>query len=160
MTPPTDPDELRHWHRRFGVECNNQAWALAGKAERSPDEDRDMLNQAFASAWHWSKAGTALNGARADVTIAHVLALLGHGPLALEHARRSLNYLEAHPAEDWDLAFAHAEIAHAAAVLGDGTLHANHFALAKQLGAAIAEDEDRQVFEAELARIPNTIKPR
>ena len=94
------------------------------------------------------------------MTIAHVLSLLGHGSLALEHARRSLAYLEAHPAEDWDLAFAHAEIAHAAAVLGDGALHANHFALAKQLGAAIAEDEDRQVFESELARIPQRVTPR
>ena len=160
MTPQPEPDELKRWHRRFGVECNNQAWALAAKSGRSPDEDRDMLQQAFASAWHWSKAGTALNGARADVTIAHVLSLLGHGSLALEHARRSLAYLEAHPAEDWDLAFAHAEIAHAAAVLGDGALHANHFALAKQLGAAIAEDEDRQVFESELARIPQRVTPR
>ena len=160
MTPQPEPDELKRWHRRFGVECNNQAWALAAKPGRSPDEDRDMLQQAFASAWHWSKAGTALNGARADVTIAHVLSLLGHGSLALEHARRSLAYLEAHPAEDWDLAFAHAEIVYAVAVLGDGALHANHFALAKQLGAAIAEDEDRQVFESELARIPQRVPPR
>ena len=45
-------------------------------------------------------------------------------------------------------------------MLGDGGLHANHYALAKQLGAAIAEDEDRQVFEAELARIPNNIDRR
>lgn len=95
MTPQPDPGELKRWHRHFGVACNNQA---------------------FASAWHWSKVGTALNGARADVTIAH-----------------------------------------AAAVLGDGGLHANHYALARQLGAAIAEDEDRQVFEAELARIPNKV---
>lgn len=157
MTSQPDPDELKRWHRRFGVECNNQAWALASKPGRSPDENRDMLYQAFASAWHWSKVGTALNGARADVTIAHVLCLLDHGTHALEHARRCLKYLEAHPAEDWDLAFAHAEIAHAAAVLGDGTLHANHYALARQLGAAIAEDEDRLVFEAELARIPNKV---
>ena len=39
-------------------------------------------------------------------------------------------------------------------------LPANHFALAKQLGAAIAEDEDRQVFESELARIPQRVTPR
>lgn len=155
MTPQPDPAELQRWHRHFAVEGNNQAWTLAAKTGRSPDEDRDMLNQAYASAWHWSKVGTALNGARADVTIAHVLALLGHGPLALAHARRSLAYFEAHPAEDWDLAFAHAEIAHAAAVLGDGPLRANHYALAKQLGAEIAEDEDRRVFLDELARIPH-----
>jgi hypothetical protein len=142
------------WHRRFAADCNNEAWTLAEKDQRTPAEDREMLLLAYASAYHWSKVGTPLHNARADVTLAHAHALLGHGPLALEYAQRCLAYFESNPAEDWDIAFAHAEVAHAAAVLGNAELHARYYAAARASGEAIANEEDRAVFVAEFARIP------
>ena len=69
----------------------------------------------------------------------------------------SLAFFESQPATDWDITFAHAEVCFAAAVKGDETLHRRHYAKAKQLGAAIAGEEDRKVFLDELERMP---KPR
>lgn len=159
MSEKPDQDEINKWHRYFGVEGNNRAWDLASKAQRTAAEDQEMLNLAYTAAYHWSKVGKPVNDARADVTLAHVHALLKHGELALKYAQRSLAFCEQHPneREDWDLAFAHMEMAHAAAALGDPHLHAQHYAEARRLGQGIAEEEDRKVFLEELARIPAKI---
>lgn len=142
------------WQRRFAVDCNNRAWALSSQGARNQDEDREMLDAAHAASFHWGKIGAAVNRARADVLLAHVHALLGHGQQALAHARDCLAFFEAGNGEDWDLAFAHLEMALAAAAAGDPALHAAHYAVAARLGAAIEDPEDREVFLAELARIP------
>jgi hypothetical protein len=46
------------------------------------------------------------------------------------------------------VAFAHAVLANAAAAARDRELHARHHAIAKSLGAALADAEDRSIFEA------------
>jgi len=153
-------ENLERWHRYFAAECNNRAWDLASKSDRIPTEDQEMLNLAHASAYHWSALGKPVNNARADITLAHIHALLGHGQDAMKYALRALAFFESSPAEDWDLAFAHSELAFAAAVLGDEYLHAKHYALAKEQGEAIKEDENRQVFLDEFAKIPREVQPR
>jgi hypothetical protein len=154
MPEPPAPEEIARWQRWFAVECNNHAWSQTARAERTAASDREMLYAAYAAAYHWSKVGTALNDARAELLLAHVHALLGEAAPALAYARRVLAYCENNPCEDWDLAFAHAELAHAAAVAGDHALHAEHYALARARGEAIADEEDRRVFLEEFARIP------
>src|SRR5437867_171566 len=60
--------------------------------------------------------------------------------------------------EDWDVAFAHSEMAHAAAEMGDAKRHAEHYSTAKRLGDAIANEEDRKQFLEEFSRIPATVR--
>lgn len=140
------PETILRWHQRFAAQCNNRAWDLADQPERTPGEEDEMLAAAYAAAYHWFQVGAPLNMARADVTLAHVLSSAGQGQFALHYARRCLDYFEQHACEDWDAAFAHAEIAFAAAVLKDEPLHARHRALARQLGQEIEDEQDRQVF--------------
>lgn len=147
------PFDLERGHRWFAAACNNRAWDLAAQPTRTAAEAREMLLAAYAAAYHWSQVGTPLNDARADVTLAHALAVQGEGAPALEHARRALAHLEADPGEDWDLAFAHLEMAHAAAVLGDRPLYERHIALAEALGEAVEDPEDQQVVLKELGRL-------
>jgi hypothetical protein len=153
----SNSEEVKHWHRRFAVECNNLTWDIASQPDRSASEEENMVFAAHAAAYHWKLAGQALQHARADATLAHALSLAGKGEDALHYARRCLAYFEANPAEDWDLAFAHLEVALAAAVRKDSALHARHFARAKELGTAIAEEDDRSVFLDELGRIPDQV---
>ncbi len=150
--------EIDRWERWFGVECNNRAWDLIAREVRTPDEDLEMLHAAHAAAYHWLKVGRPVNFARADLTLAHAHALLGRGELALAYALRCLALFEAGEGEDWDLAFAHAEVAFAAAVLGDADRHARHYAAARQHGEAIAGEADRRIFMEELARIPAVVR--
>ncbi|MCB0039838.1 MAG: hypothetical protein M9936_25925 [Caldilinea sp.] len=159
MANQPDAGELARCHRWFAVEGNNRAWALVAQDERTPDEELLMLTLAHVAAFHWSAAGGPLEVARADYTLAHAYALAGQGRLALRYARRALTFFEENPAEgeDWDRAFAHAELAHAAAAARDAELHAAEFAQAALLGAAIADAEDRTIFLAEFARLPKPL---
>ena len=115
MSDQPTPETIQQMQRWFAIECNNGAWDLMSKANRTPQEDLQMLYQAYASAYHWTKAGTDLNEARAWTTIAHAHALLKQGEMALIYAQKCLDYFKANPGQDWDTAFAHLEMAHAAA---------------------------------------------
>jgi hypothetical protein len=160
MAEKPTQDEINKWQRYFAIECNNRALYLASKSERTADEDGEMLNAAYAAAFHWAKVGKPVNDARADMALAHILSLLGHGRRALHHAQRCLAFFEQNGGEDWDLAFAQAETAFAAAVAGNKMLHARHYALARERAAAIKSEEDRKVFDEEFARIPSAVLPK
>ncbi|MDD5468266.1 MAG: hypothetical protein PHS96_10700 [Anaerolineales bacterium] len=154
MVEQPTSEMIQKMGRWFAVECNNRAWDLASKTTRTADEDRELLFNAYAAAHHWRQVGTPLQQARADLLLAHAHALCSHGELAWHYARRCLSFFEANPAEDWDLAFAHAAMALAAAANQDAGLHARHYALAKEYGQAIKDEEDRRIFWQEFARIP------
>jgi predicted enzyme related to lactoylglutathione lyase len=147
MAERPDAADIARWHRYFAVECNNRAWALADAAERTDAQVEELVHAAHAAALHWSQVGTELNSARAELLLAHALALAGDGTPALRYARRSFDYLTTRSSPDWEVAFAHMVLANAAHAAGDRALHARHHTEAARLGAAIAAPEDRQIFE-------------
>ena len=153
---PTE-EEINRWHRWFAIECNNRSWDLAEQETRTPEENREMKSIAFAAAYHWSKVGTPVNDARADLTLAHVLSVLQDGSQARLYAQRALTYFQANPAEDWDLAFAWMELAFAANVAGQADVYARAYQRAQELGNAIKGEEDRKIFLDEFARIPKPV---
>jgi hypothetical protein len=150
---PTDA-ELARAHRAFAIEYNNRAWALAEKTDRTATENDDLLHLAHAAALHWRHAGNALNDARARMLLGHVHAGLGHGDLALRYAQASHAYLTSIESPDWEIAFSHAILAHANAAAGRVRDHAEQYALARRAGDAIADAEDRAIFEKTLRTIP------
>ena len=100
-------EEVARWHRRFAVELFNRSWDLLEQADRSPDEDAEMLAAAFASAYHWGVVGTAENRALGDHQIAKVASHVGQPALALHYARRALEAIEIGRFGDWQVAAAY-----------------------------------------------------
>lgn len=147
MVEQPAPETIQRLGRWFAVDCNNAAWELSERATRTEAEDRELLLRAYAAAFHWSKVGTPLHVARAEVLLSHVHGLLGHAPLAASWARRAVAFFEAGNGEDWDLAFAYGVLAQAARVAGDATADALR-AQAERQGGAIAKSDDRDVFQA------------
>jgi hypothetical protein len=151
----TEPDEL---DRRLGIDLNNRTWnALdAGNIDAaSPPHDREqLLYGAFASAYHWMQIGTPIHQARGEHLIARTALRVGRLELALAHARRCLELVEAHPdlAEDWDRGFAHEALARALAATGERAEAERHRRLAVEGCEAIADPEERAVLQAELER--------
>lgn len=149
-------------HRRFGVETNNETWRLldhGGPGADAPEHERALfLYRAFASAYHWMKtpAGTVANRARGEHLIARAAIAVGLPDLALRHATlcRDLCLANSSDVEDWDLAFAEEALARTHAALGDLAAAGSHRATAAELGAAISDGDDREVFLAELKREP------
>lgn len=152
--------DQRDLHRWFGVQLNNQMWDTIEDdgvgANTSQLEKERLLYSAYASAYHWRNVGNEANYARGEHLISRMAARLGDGDLALHHARRCLELVEAHPGvmEDWDEAFAYEALARASAAVGDLEAARAHFAKAEALTREVAQEGDREVIEAELARGP------
>lgn len=152
MSQPTDDAQAAH--KRFAAECNNRSWALSTQA-RTPAQDREMLDAAHASAWHWDKIGTDLHRMRATMLLAEVHALLGQGATALAYAQEMRAYfLGRHDTPDWELAFAHAIDAHAAAIGGKPQEHRAAYGEAAAALAAIADPKDRAIVAATFDHVP------
>lgn len=149
---PQDTD-VNAWQRYFAMEGNNRAWQLA-VTERTTDQDREMLNAAHAAAGHWQQVGTELHHKRAVLLLAEVHALLGFGPTALAYAQEAHEYLSAVESPDWEVAYAHTVLAHAAAVGGAASLDETAYREARAALDRVADAEDRRIVEQTFALVP------
>jgi hypothetical protein len=141
-------------HKLLASQAFNAAWDLIDKPDRTPDEDAEMLQRAFASRWHWGFAGGPGQWATGDWQIAHCASLLGLGQLAQMYARRAFDICEREGWGDWQRASMLEGMARAAAAAGDNAEHAKYYALAEAAVAAIEADEDREVIASQLATVP------
>ena len=121
--------------------------------ERSAMQDDEMIHSAHFSRYHWGEIGTPANLARGEWQCSRVDTVLGRAEPAMWHARRCLAICEEHGIGGWDVAFAWEAIARAASVAGDGEAVAAALVRARELGAQIAEDEDRELLLSDLATI-------
>lgn len=136
-------------------DLSNRAWRLAEKVSRTPAENEEMLKAAKAAAQQWDKDGDEMERARGSILLGQVHALLGDGKQALHHARAAFAYVtENGDCPAWQVAFAHAVMANAAAAHGDGSLHKTHYQHAKALGSALTDDDERALFEATFHTVP------
>ena len=145
-------------HRRLGMELYNHTWSLLEKADRTPEQDDEMVFTTHASSYHWSKSGgTLANAARGHWQIARVYATLGRGEPAVWHAHRCLELAEAAGAagvaDDWDLAAALEALARAQAVAGDTAGARAALARARAALDLIADTEDREQIEQDVNSI-------
>lgn len=142
-------------HRRLGVDLFNKTWTLMEKDDRTEAEDDELVHCAHASAYHWLHVGTPANRARSEWQCSRMYTVLGRAEPALHHARRCLELCEASPEalEDWDLPYAHEALARAHALAAEADEASRHAAQARELAARVADAEDREHLEAELATL-------
>lgn len=135
----------------FAKETFNSIWGLLEKPDRTPEEDREMLLAAFASLYHWRKAGTAVHEQRGSWMISRVYQTLGNPEGALDWARRCLEISEDFPSEmeDFDLAYAQEALARAYALSGEEQKSLTHWKQAVELGERINDPEDKKIFLAD-----------
>ena len=157
-TPTTDAlgDIDGATHRALGVALYNHTWTLLEKADRTPAETDEMIHSAHASRFHWSRAESSepVNLARGEWQCSRVYAVLGRGEPALWHARRCLAINEANGQADWDIASAYEAMARATGVAGDSVAAAEWKAKATAALDGIADNDDREVIENDLATLP------
>jgi Flp pilus assembly protein TadD len=141
--------------RALGVDLFNKASALMQKEGRTPEEDDELIHCAHASAYHWMHVGTAANRARSEWQCSRMYTVLGRAEPALHHAQRCVELCEASPEalEDWDLPFAYEALARAHALAGNGAEATQHLQRARELAAAVTDDDDRSLLESDLASI-------
>jgi DNA-binding transcriptional MerR regulator len=143
-------------HRTLGVDLFNRTWTLMEKEPRTPEEDDEMIHMAHASAYHWQQVGTRANRARSEWQCARVHTILGQTDQALYHARRCHDIAEANEdgsMEDWDFAGACEALARAHFVAGNLDEAREWADRGRAATAAIADEDERKVFEADFATI-------
>jgi len=136
-------------HRYFGARLNNATWELF-----TGDDPQGLLHAVHTSAWHWRQVGSPENLARADWMCSHAYAVLGHGTLAALFGRNSLRICDDNGIGDFDRAYAYEAVARAAAASGDLEEARRLRGMARDAGDAIAENEDRDIFDGDLDAPP------
>jgi hypothetical protein len=143
-------------HRALAVGYFNSAWELIDTADRTPEQDRDMLGRAFASRQHWIEAGgTAQNLAVSDWQVAHAASQARLPDVALAFARASVervNGIEDAPA--WLIASAHEGLARAHAAAGDRESYEREAQRCRDLLTRVDDEEDRTLVRSQLDAIP------
>ncbi len=96
-TPPKPPELDAETHRALGVGLFNRAWELMETADRTAEQDDELIHTAHASRYHWMFAGEPVRLARGEWQCARVYSTLGRGEPALWHARA----VPRHPRGEW-----------------------------------------------------------
>jgi DNA-binding transcriptional MerR regulator len=154
--PPIAPQLDPASRRELAVGLFNYTWTMLETPNRSVEQDDEMVHAAHASRYHWGEIGEVVNLSRGEWQCSRVYAVLGRGEPAVHHARRCLEINEAHrdEIEDWELGSAYEALARAYAVAGDAEASAGWRAKATAELDRIADAEDRQILEQDLATLP------
>ena len=136
-------------HRWFGVECNNQGWGLLENQDRRDEQTDELIHLAHAACWHWLQVGKPLNHVRALILVGRAHAAAGDGAVAVRYARNCLNLAKLHAGDltDFDWACVYECMARSLAALGQDEEARAFHRQASEAGEAIAEADDRAVFQ-------------
>jgi tetratricopeptide (TPR) repeat protein len=160
--PPVDdesnvPDDVEgNWHRTQAITANNSVWeCLDGREYTTADAD-ELLQRAYAAAYHWKRAtgSTTVNLARASWLVSRAHVVLGHGDLALHHAERSSQFVERASADAADFDHGYAFEARARALACLGRFDEAGEAYRRAVATRIADDQDRSIYDGDLAAEP------
>lgn len=147
---PVTPEEF---HRQLATELFNGVWSLLEKPERTCAETDRMIHAAHASRFHWEFGGSPINFALGEWQCSRVHAEVRQPDAALYHALRSLEFAEDFELGAFHLAYAHEALARAHALANKAERSAEHLAKARRFAGEIAETEERELIEKDLAEI-------
>ena len=142
--------------RKLAADLFNHTWTLLEMPDRTLEQDDEMIHSAHASRYHWGEVadGEPVNLARGEWQCSRVYAVLGRAEPALWHARRCLAINEAAGSVDWDIASAYEAMARAYLTAGDTAQVAAWKAKAAAALDGIADTDDRELIEGDLATLP------
>lgn len=134
--------------RALAIDAYNKAQDLL-YADRSPEDDTELLTLAFVSKHFWKQAGGNMQFAISDWLISRVFGELGFTELAVEFAVASLNYDDS-KFPHWTKASLHEGAARAFKGIGMDEECARHVELAHQYLAEEESSADSEVIAQQL----------
>ncbi len=155
MTEPIENPttaELASWHRTLAPLDFNHTWSLLDLAERTREQEDEMLASAFAQRHHWYAVGDPKKWAIADWQVSRVFSVLGHADLARRFGERSLAVAKDNDLDPFVVGFAHEAIARAAAEVDDLATFEEHLDAARTQLPLITDPEDRGILESDLGQ--------
>ncbi|HEY3250290.1 MAG TPA: hypothetical protein VGK25_04145 [Ignavibacteria bacterium] len=140
----------------FAKELNMHTWRLLTKADRSIEENEQMIDAAHGSRYHWRFVGEKFNDQRAEWLISRVYSVLNMPRQALFYAKRCKEITENYTNEikDFDLAYTDEAMARAHACNGNFEECKRYYKSAQEKGKWIADKEDKEYFTGDLNSEP------
>jgi hypothetical protein len=144
-TPPFDLPQAHKW---FAVACNNLAWNIIERAERSADDVERLIHTAHASVHHWLQVGRPVNVLRGQILLATAYSTAGLAEAAVRYAEQALSLgREVGDAQNaFDRATAHGCAAAAYKLAGRSAETKTHHDQCRTAAAEL-DAEDRAVVE-------------
>jgi hypothetical protein len=153
---PKGPDfDVTAAHKYFAAECFNRTWGLMDKADRTPEENEQMLQLTFASQWHWSQRDDCAptNVATGYWQISRVFAILGQGDNARKYGRLSLEALEGAEDVPFSVGYAYEALARAEMVAGDKAKMEEYLAEAREAAEKVTDADSKKWLTDDLGTI-------
>ena len=153
----SDPAEIEgNWHRAQAITANNSVWEYLDGREYTAADTDELLQRAYAAAYHWKRAtgGSAVNMSRAAWLVSRAHAALGQGDVALHHAERAAHFLERAGADAADFDHGYAYEARARALACLGRVDEAREVYRRAVSTKVADEQDRSIFEGDLAAEP------
>ena len=108
-------------HRYFSAQCFNRAWDLIDRADRTPQEDEEMIRLNQASIWHWTQRDdcTPTNMSTGYWQASRIYAILGQVDNARRYGQLCLGASQGEDVPPFYLGYAYEALARAESVAGN-----------------------------------------
>jgi hypothetical protein len=152
----TEPDfDLKTAHKFFSAACFNMTWDLMDKAERTPEEDEQMIRLTLASHWHWTQRD---DYADTFASVAHwqtsrVYAIIGEADNARKYGELSLERAQGDDVPPFYLGYAYEALARAESVAGDSGKTKEYLRKAREAAAQVEDEDTRKMLLDDLDSI-------
>lgn len=131
-------------HKYFAAHCFNTTWGLLDKADRTPEEDEQMIRLTLASSWHWTQREdcTATNMSVAYWQASRVYAVLGQADNARRYGQLCLDVSQGEA--PFYLGYAYEALARAEFVAGDRQQMEQYLAEARRAVEKVEDADSKQ----------------
>ena len=146
-------EQDRNAHNFFSAYCFNKAWELMEKADRTPEEDEQMILLNQTSLWHWMQREDCKD---ANLSIGYWQASRIHSILGRAEDAKHYGQICLQKSQDetpFLLAYAFEALARAEKVSGNRLMAAKYRAEATRLAELVEEADDKKMLLADLAAI-------
>jgi hypothetical protein len=146
----------REDHRRTAAETFNRCWELLENANRTDEDNRELLTLAFVSRYHWSCVGAEEQMIIGDWMVSRAAAAVGEAHLAVRFAQRAYDRAQEADGPDWLGASVCEGLARAYAANGDLALRNQWYEAAEDLVERIEDHESKALIADQLDSVPRS----
>ena len=156
---PQKEADMQEIHKQLSTKCFNECWGLIEKADRTPEDTENMLLLADASLWHW-KQRTDCQPSNLSVgywQVSRVHALAGQHDMARLFGQKCLAIGQDSELSPFYVGYAYEALARAEMLAGDADAAKAHLSKARDELDAIADKEERDALEPDIAALEKLI---
>jgi tetratricopeptide (TPR) repeat protein len=142
-------------HIYFSATCFNKAWELLDKADRTAEEDEQMIRLGQSSAWHWTQRDdcTDQNMSIAYWQISRIYSILGQAHNAKRYAELCLGVSQGDDMQPFTLGYAYEALARAEMAAGNKKKADEYLQEAHKLLAVLTDEHEKKFLGDDLATI-------